>query len=251
MQKSPILIHVPHASTYIPPTEMKHFITKDIDGEIFRMTDLYTDELFDCGEDMLIFPVSRLVCDVERFRSNKDEPMCAKGMGAVYTRCADGTPLRNISPQKRSAILKKYYDPHHRRLTDAVNEKLRDCGQCIIIDAHSFSAGPLPYEDNPERPDFCIGTDSYHTPESLAQLCEQKLSDAGFYVLRNKPFSGAIVPLEHLNRDPCVHSIMIEVNRGLYMTSNGEKCPDFYLIKKILSALIREILRITMFGYYD
>lgn len=163
MQNSPVLIHVPHASTFIPPD--------DLTDELLKMTDLYTDELFDCGRDMLVFPVSRLVCDVERFRDDTDEPMSEQGMGLAYTRCADGAPLRSISPQKRAAIARMYYDKHHEAFTDMVNEKLHDCGRCIIIDAHSFSAEPLPYEDCAHRPDFCIGTDPFHTPYPLLRTC--------------------------------------------------------------------------------
>ena len=75
MQNSPVLIHVPHASTFIPPNEKRFFLKDDLTDELLKMTDLYTDELFDCRRDMLVFPVSRLVCDVERFRDDTDEPM--------------------------------------------------------------------------------------------------------------------------------------------------------------------------------
>jgi hypothetical protein len=48
------------------------------------MTDAYTDELFpvtpvEAGR--VVFPISRLVCDVERFSSDEDEPMAVRGKG--------------------------------------------------------------------------------------------------------------------------------------------------------------------------
>ena len=241
MQKSPVLIHVPHASTFIPPNEKRFFLKDDLTDELLKMTDLYTDELFDCGRDMLVFPVSRLVCDVERFRDDTDEPMSEKGMGLAYTRCADGAPLRSISPQKRAAIARMYYDKHHEAFTDMVNEKLHDCGRCIIIDAHSFSAEPLPYEDCAHRPDFCIGTDPFHTPYPLLHTCSQLLKGCGFKVGINRPFSGTMVPMEHLYSDTNVSSIMIEVNRRLYMTADGSKTDSFSDIQRMLAALVGEI----------
>ncbi len=205
------------------------------------MTDLYTDELFDCGRDMLIFPISRLVCDVERFRYDADEPMAEKGMGLAYTKCADGTPLRNVSPHKRAAIARKYYDTHHEKFTDMVNEKLHECGRCIIIDGHSFSAEPLPYETDTLRPDFCIGTDPFHTPKKLLQTCEMFLHGRGFEVEVNHPFSGTIVPMEHLYSDVNVSSIMVEVNRRLYMTPDGKKTGMLTETKDLLSAMNDEV----------
>jgi hypothetical protein len=49
----------------------------------------YTDELFpttayEAGR--VVLPFSRLVCDVERFPSDEDEPMASRGMGVFYTR---------------------------------------------------------------------------------------------------------------------------------------------------------------------
>jgi N-formylglutamate amidohydrolase len=53
------------------------------------MTDDHTDELFPitpAEAGRLIFPLSRLVCDVERFPSDAEEPMANRGMGVIYTR---------------------------------------------------------------------------------------------------------------------------------------------------------------------
>jgi N-formylglutamate amidohydrolase len=42
------------------------------------------------------------------------------------------------------------------------------------------------------------------------------------------PFAGALVPAEYYKRDTRVRSIMVEVNRGLYMDeATGEKLPSF------------------------
>ena len=78
---SPVMIHVPHSSTLVPKEDMKNFIGDELEGELLRMTDHYCDDLFKCKHDMLVFPYSRLVCDVERFKDDKDEPMAAIGMG--------------------------------------------------------------------------------------------------------------------------------------------------------------------------
>lgn len=62
-KKDPILIHVPHAATYIPKEELQYFVTPNLERELMVMTDHFTDDLFDADCEMLRFPISRLVCD--------------------------------------------------------------------------------------------------------------------------------------------------------------------------------------------
>ena len=95
-----MIIHIPHASTFIPPEYRDAFDSEKLTHELAVMTDWYTDELFSSDAPRVVFPVSRLVCDPERFRADAEEVMSTIGMGAVYTNCSDGTPLRTESPQK-------------------------------------------------------------------------------------------------------------------------------------------------------
>ena len=74
-KKDPILIHVPHAATYIPKEEVQYFVTPNLERELMVMTDHFTDDLFDADCEMLRFPISRLVCDPERFRDDEKEIM--------------------------------------------------------------------------------------------------------------------------------------------------------------------------------
>lgn len=127
-RQSPILIHIPHSSTFIPTGSAGDLLVDDIGSELLKMTDLRCDDLFDCSRDMIVFPYSRLLCDVERFRDDAREIMSAKGMGAVYTKCSDGSQLRSISAEKREQILRKYYDRHHEQLNAAAAHKLREPG---------------------------------------------------------------------------------------------------------------------------
>lgn len=235
-----MIIHVPHSSVFIPTEHMTDFVADDLEAELLKMTDMYCDELFFRSGDMFAFPYSRLLCDVERFRSDEAEQMSSVGMGAVYTACSHGGSLRIISPEKREELLCRYYDPHHRAFTEAVDKRLRSDGFCLIIDAHSFHPIPLPYETdrNPQRPDFCIGTDSFHTPACLADMCRDFFASEGFSVEINRPFSGSIVPMKYYRRDARVKSVMIEVNRRLYMDESGRKTEGFESIRSLISCLL-------------
>ena len=156
MGPSSIVIHVPHASTVIPDLERSTFQC-DLNDEVLIMTDHYCDERFCSGYTSIVVPVSRLVCDPERFRDDEQESMSAVGMGAVYTRTHNGSILKTVDNDIRERILQTYYDPHHEALTNAVQRALDKYNQCLIVDGHSFPAAPLPYElyQDAWRPDFC------------------------------------------------------------------------------------------------
>ncbi|HUW08991.1 MAG TPA: N-formylglutamate amidohydrolase [Anaerolineae bacterium] len=235
MAKS-VIIHIPHASTLIPaPERAKLLISEDdLRDELLRMTDRYTDELFDVGGDTasrLIFPVSRLVCDPERFADDAHEPMAAKGMGAVYTRTSDGHPLRSsLDAEERQRLLERYYEPHHGRLEQLAGEALETSGHCLIVDAHSFPSSPLPCDQHqsPNRPDICIGTDTFHTPERLQESAVAAFGSLGWRVELNRPYAGSIVPSSFFQKDARVHSVMVEVKRSLYMNEDtGERFAGF------------------------
>jgi N-formylglutamate deformylase len=94
------------------------------------MTDAYTDELFPLTPveaARVIFPVSRLVCDVERFPSDDDKPMAARGMGAIYTRISlDGELRANPDAIRRKTLLHRRYQSHHVTLDRMEVKSLRD-----------------------------------------------------------------------------------------------------------------------------
>lgn len=240
--RSPVVIHVPHASESIPGPERAAFRC-DLKEELLKMTDHYCDALFCSGDPSVVFPVSRLVCDPERFREDSQESMSAVGMGAVYTRTHDGGVLRTADRETRERILQTYYDPHHKALTDAVQAELDRNGRCLIIDGHSFSATPLPYEpdQDPRRPDFCIGTDPYHTPDELVRAAIGFLNGRGYSTAVNAPFAGTIVPMRFYRKDKRVSSVMIEINRALYMNDDGSRNENFSCLQANVRALL-EIL---------
>ena len=239
---TPLLLHIPHASTAIPEAYRRDFLT-DPAAELRLMTDWYTDELFDLPAPRVVFPVSRLVCDVERFRDDAQEEMARCGMGACYTNGHDGAPIRRLDAARREAILRRWYDPHHARLTALTAAALARSGACTIVDCHSFPAAPLPYESDqrPDRPDVCIGTDAYHTPPQLADALAEAFTARGYSVAFNAPFAGALVPLRWYRREPRVRSVMIELNRGLYLDGACRRGPAFSRLKRDVAQILTAV----------
>ena len=221
----PIVLHIPHASTAVPEQVQDQFTIsqEELDEEILRLTDHQTDRIFTQAfpdTTACIFPVSRFVVDPERFVDDSMEPMAATGMGVIYPHGTRRQPIRReLTDDERRSLLREYYRPHHEALTQAVQRHLDRHDQCLVLDCHSFPAKALPYEHHGDagRPDFCLGTDDFHTPDTLVANMQRELVRQDFCVVRNEPFSGCLVPQEYFRRDGRVRSLMIEVNRKLYM----------------------------------
>ena len=240
-----VIVHVPHASVEIPEKYGKSIILeqKQLWREMRRMTDAFCDELYDAPE----FPVrvvagySRFVCDVERFRDDELEPRAKFGQGLMYTRTTFGRQLRAQDNELREEILREVYDPHHKRLTAAVETALERYGKCLVIDGHSFPSSTIVKPLGMlTRPDFDIGTDSFHTPDGLRDALCGKIKELGYSVKVNTPFSGAITPMKFYKKDKRVASIMIETNRRLYMnTSDMTKSAKFEKTRRAVHAIMR------------
>jgi N-formylglutamate amidohydrolase len=245
--ESAVVFHIPHASTGIPPDLVNTFLLSadDLQAEIFRLTDHYTDQLVENilpAAARVRFPVSRLVVDPERFAEDTAEPMSRMGMGAVYQRSSDGRQLRKVpSPAEREQLMRRFYAPHHQALTEAVDRALSMHDRCLLIDVHSFPSKPLPYEidQDPQRPDICLGTDAYHTTPGLAAGAARAFEAQGLSVELNRPFAGALVPMKYYRCDSRVSALMVEVNRRLYLDEDtAEQLGVFDLVRESLGAAI-------------
>ena len=239
-----VVVHIPHASLNIPEFYRETILLDDrqLAQEIKRMTDIYCDELYDAPgfNNRLIAPVSRFVCDMERFRDDKFEINAQKGQGLMYTRTSDGRRLRKYDEELRNLILAEYYDLHHRKLTAMVEEALEKYGKCLIIDGHSFPAKtsiPSKVVKKLDYADFDIGTDSFHTPDGLRDTLSKEIREHGYTVAINRPYTGTITPMKFYGKDKRVISVMIETNRRLY-ERDMRKSQAFEKTRKVCHTLM-------------
>jgi len=245
------ILHVPHSSNIIPEEERAGIILNDdeLADELLKMTDWFTDELFFQEDDrfeMIRYPVSRLVLDPERFEDDESELMASRGMGVIYTQTSEGRKLRDqATPETRERMLDQYYRPHHICLTETVSSTLSVHGKALVVDCHSFPSTPQPYEidQRKERPDICLGTDSFHTPGPLTELLRAEFIAKGFTVQMNRPFSGALVPMKYYRQEKAVSAIMIEVNRKLYMDERtGYRLSEFERVQQAIGSIVSSII---------
>ena len=239
---SPLLLHIPHASTRLPEADLVDFCLSPaaVHRELLRLTDWHADELFASGfsaEQIVRADISRLVVDVERFADDAQEVAAKVGMGATYVRTSRGETLRVLTPARRAELLEHYYWPHHRALDALAAETLARFGRCLILDAHTYPAEALPTQaEVGVTPEIVLGTEGEHTSPGLRAFAEEFFLRQGLDVAIDRPFRGAIVPNAFYGNEPRVQSVMVEVRRDLYLDeTTGERGRGFGRVQKVLT----------------
>jgi len=249
--RRPLVAHVPHSSSFIPDEVRSEILLSDAElaQEMLRLHDAYTDDLYaglgGLGVTSFVNRRSRFVFDPERFLDESSEPMAPRGMGVVYWRGTRMQPLREVSTELRARRVRELYQPYHAALDAVVADLLAEFGACTVIDCHSFPDQPAPIDidQRPHRPDVCIGTDPFHTPADLADAMEAGFIAAGYRTRRDSPFAGTFVPSGYHGREPRVRSVMIEVNRRLYMDeATGGRLPGFDHVAATITDVVARAL---------
>ncbi len=205
-----IVLHIPHSATLFPVDTQISF--NSLDREERLLVDYYTDELFAPEQPSdhiisMVFPYCRLYADVERL---VNDPLEKVGLGISYRRRIGKTgDYRSFSTMTTAFNL--YADFHAK-----VSKQIVELGQgTLLIDCHSFSALPNLLNSNPPDIDICIGyNDDESCPETMViDAIAEHFRRRGYKVGINTPFSNSktfSVPITY-------HSVMIEVNKRLYM----------------------------------
>ena len=231
------ILNIPHSSINIP--ELTGFNPNLISSELLKLTDWETDKIFDIPNiSRIVADFSRLFCDVERFDDNI-ETMIAYGRGIFYTKTDNGEELRQNIDNIKEYIYNYYYLTYYDKLNKLIDEKLESCSIVHIIDCHSFSDRPLntDFDKTIPRPDICIGTTEYHTPKYLIDFVTNHFNHNGYTVGTNKPYIGSMVPTKYYNINNKVKSIMIEINKRLYMHDEHVNLNEIIVLNKVLKSL--------------
>jgi N-formylglutamate deformylase len=240
-----LILHIPHSSTEIPLRDGYCVSDEILESEIVKLTDWHTEDLFRSDDDELIIaPFSRIFCDAERFHDDEQEIMSQFGMGVLYEKTDNGDVMRVVTPELRKTILDEYYWKHHHALDKAVSSQLEQYNKAIIVDCHSYPEIPIKRSlvKTSFRPDFNIGTDSYHTPKELIEISVAFFERKGYTLGVDVPYTGSIVPLKYYQKNKNVQSIMLEVNRRLYLEENSNgKNYNYELTKMVIQEFVNVI----------
>ena len=239
------LLHLPHCGTTIPQKYREDYLlTQDeLTQNIYQYSDLYTDELFD--DFYKTFggvknSYTRLFFDPERFGDDEDEAMQKKfGLGWFYENAIlSKKPLRKLDNKKE---IRTFFDAHHKELNRLTQEKLDIYNRCTVIDCHSFSNERYWFHNkNLELPDICIGFEERHVDGALVDMILEVFN--GYNIKINTPYIGSLVPTNYWQKDTRVKSVMIEINKKIYLEAdNITKSKNYIDIKQRLNSLFKKI----------
>lgn len=188
----------------------------------------------------IAFPVSRLLCDVERF-TGPEEVMEQYGMGFCYEKAYDGTVIKHVTEELREKT-RRYYDIHHA----SINRLCEQHRRILFFDMHSYTGEIIPAEflrTGKTLPDLCIGVDYQFTPPELARAVLHGFQEAGLTIAVNDPYSGCYVPEAVMNRESdCEFAgIMLEFHRRAYLDEQGSLAGN--RVEKIREVIRRMLLR--------
>lgn len=245
----PVVVHVPHAGTWIPADERPAFLLGDdqLAEELRLMTDHRTDVIAGCarelGATVVVNHLSRLVVDPERFVDGEEE-MEQVGMGFAYRKTAHGAALRDLTNDELSRLRRSWFDPYTEAVATTVRDVVDRLGRCVVLDVHSYPEHRLPYErhGDGQRPEICLGTDDFHTPPELIARVERLCADRGFSVARDTPFAGVYIPSWAFRRDRGVEGLMLEIRRDTYI-DEADLVP--HAGEDRLRELVSEVVRIA------
>ncbi len=136
-----------------------------------------------------------------------------------------------------------YYEPYHRSVAAALDERHREFGAVWHIDCHSMPAVGDVMSDDPgrARADFVLGDRDGSTCEpEFTAFVATTLAAMGYDVAINDPYKGVELVRKFGRPAERRHSLQIEINRQLYMDeATLEQTAGFAPLQRNLTRLLQ------------
>ncbi len=264
----PVVCNSPHSGRSYP----SRFIAQSrLDlATLRRSEDTFVDELFaetvKFGVPMMRAHFPRAFLDVNREPYELDPRMfdgrlppfantrslrVAGGLGTIARVVGEAREIydRRLPVEEALGRIELYYKPYHRALRRLLVNAQRAFGVAVLVDCHSMPSNASGRDERP-RADVVLG-DRYGTSCAavVTDILEEALREAGYSVLRNKPYAGGFIT-EHYG-DPAagLHAVQIEVNRALYMNEREyRKTTRFEAVRSDLCRVIAKLSQATARG---
>ena len=216
MKKLPFLISVPHGGLNIPE-EIKTQCQLN-KRQIITDSDQYANEIYAFKEEVEYFistDVARAIVDLNR----KPDDFSRDGVIKTHTCYLEKVYHDYPAPDQIDMLLKTYYWPYHKELTELALKR-----PLIGLDCHTMAAisPPVSGRPNETRPWVCLsnadGTCPSNWMDTMVSAFKLYFGDENVKV--NSPFKGGHIIRSHSKEIPW---IQIEISRGPFLTVSEKR----------------------------
>ena len=260
-QSNCVLFNSPHSGS----AYTENFINlTDLSLQTLRSSeDLFVDQLFspvvDFGSLMLVATFPRSFIDLNRDCEEldplliedvliyKDTLKVSAGLGVIPRVVADQKQIykHRLSIDIATDRLQKFYFPYHEKLKTLI-EKTQDVfKKVILLDCHSMPKSSVNHARKKDPIEVVLG-------DCFGRSCEHEivmglkyfLTDAGFRVSLNKPFSGGFITKNYASPIDDIHVVQIEILRSLYSDEKEQtKNSEFLCTQNRLLGAIKKFIK--------
>ncbi len=260
-QSNCVLFNSPHSGSIYTDSFVQ---LTDLSLRTLRSSeDLFVDQLFSpvvgLGSLMLSAKFPRAFIDLNRdseeldplliddLSSYKDTLKVSAGLGVIPRVVADQIPIyrERLSIEVATERLQVFYFPYHDQLKSLIKQTQAAFKKVILLDCHSMPRSSLKVARQKDPVEVvlgdCFGRSCEH--EIVVEL-KNLLTEVGFKVSLNKPFSGGFITRNYASPPNNIHVIQIEILRSLYSLEKQQtKNSEFLSIQNRLLGAIEQFIK--------
>jgi N-formylglutamate amidohydrolase len=253
----PVLFDIPRSGAEYPRafrsiaslTDLQRSISMYLEELYGDVTEAGATWLYACFPNVFIDP-NRHALDIDPEALDGPWPEALQpsaktraGIGLIPMVCSGTRPVYDgkLAVADVRDRLDNYYLPYHAEIARLLRGFHAQYGAAYHLTCHSMPAiaTGTGLDAGTRRSDFDLGDRNGTTSGAeLVAVLAEALTGFGYKVTRNTHFIGAEVVRQHGNPTQGIHSVQIEMNRGLYMDEVARtRGPGFAAVQGHLTAL--------------
>lgn len=259
---SPVVFDMPRSGCDYP----QRFRSPAPFDAVHRSVSMYLDDLYalapDAGANLLFACFPNAFIDANRHELDIDPDLIdgawpevlqptiksKLGIGLIHSVCGTGdTPLHDgkLSVEDVKDRIDTYYWPFHNELAGMLRGHRERFGLAYQISCHSMASigGQATVDAGAPRSQVDIGDLNGRSCEpGFVDVVKRKMEDLGYEVTVNRHYAGAEAIRKHSDPGNGIHSLQIELNRGLYMDEDSfRKGPGYGQLRADLGDLAQTV----------
>ncbi|WP_372052968.1 N-formylglutamate amidohydrolase (plasmid) [Tistrella mobilis] len=170
-----------------------------------------------------------------------------RGLGLLKSKSRYGEPVheRKLTVAEIMERLDKYHRPYYRELAQNIERMKQAYGFVYHLSCHCMSAvgAPTHPDAGQERADFCVGNiNGTSSSDGFIEFVAETIRARGYSCTINTPYTGGELNARFGKPAEGIESIMVEINKKLFMdTKSFRKTDGFDRVKADVAAILKTV----------